>query len=167
LAIIVLAAVALLAATLDQPPPSLAGQGRVSDGDSFRLDGIRIRLVGLDAPELAQQCLAADGRQWNCGEVARNRMAALLSSGVVRCQPEETDQYGRLLASCTIGGQDPAATMVAEGLAVSSGRYWTEEADARRRNAGIWAGSFESPRNWRDDRARPQDLFGWLTTFLP
>jgi endonuclease YncB( thermonuclease family) len=57
--------------------------------------------------------------------------------------------------------------MVSEGLAISSGRYWTEEAAARQRRAGIWAGGFDTPRDWRDDHARPQGAFGWLPVFWP
>jgi endonuclease YncB( thermonuclease family) len=167
LAVLVLAAAACIAAALDQGAPPIEGRGRASDGDSFRLDGTRIRLLGLDAPELAQQCTSANGRQWPCGQSARDRMAALLSSGAVHCLPEETDQYGRLLATCAVDDGDLGATMVAEGLAISSGLYWTEEAEARRRNLGIWAGSFETPRTWRDEQAAPQHLFGWLSGLWP
>lgn len=159
----VLAGAALLAAALDQPLPPVSGQARASDGDSFRLGETRIRLLGLDAPELAQQCDAADGTPWSCGRIARDRMAVLLSSGPVDCQPDGTDQYDRVLAICTVKGRDLGATMVAEGLAISSGSYWTEEAAARQARIGIWAGGFETPRNWRDDHARPQ---GWLWGLL-
>jgi len=145
--------------------PPVDGVARVSDGDSFRLGDERIRLLGLDAPELSQNCDSETGGQWPCGRAARNRMADLLASGPVICQPDGRDQYGRLLATCRIQGQDIAATMVAEGLAIASGDYWTQEADARRDRQGIWAGSFETPRDWRDDRARPQTLFGWFDGF--
>jgi endonuclease YncB( thermonuclease family) len=167
LAIVILAGAGLLAALLDQPPPPVAGQARVSDGDSLRLGDVRIRLLGLDAPELAQDCDAADGRSWPCGRAARDRLAVLLAAGAVDCRPEDTDQYGRLLATCTVAGQDLGAVMVSEGLAISSGRYWTEEAAARQLLAGIWAGGFDTPRDWRDDHARPQGAFGWLPVFWP
>jgi endonuclease YncB( thermonuclease family) len=55
--------------------------------------------------------------------------------------------------------------MVSEGLAVSSGRYWTEEASARHDRLGIWAGDFDAPRDWRDDHPRPQGAWGWLAAF--
>lgn len=167
LAIVILGATGLLAALLDQPPPPIAGQARASDGDSFRLGEARIRLLGLDAPELAQQCDGADGRPWACGRVARDRLAELLSRGVVQCRPEDTDQYDRLLATCTVAGDDLGAVMVADGLAISSGRYWTEEANARQGRIGIWAGGFDTPRDWRDEHARPQGALGWLSTFWP
>jgi endonuclease YncB( thermonuclease family) len=167
LAILILAVLAVLAAALDTPPPPVAGKGRASDGDSIRLDGDRIRLLGFDAPELAQDCDRAGGGTWACGRAARDRMAALLASGPVHCRPEDIDQYDRLLATCTVNGQDLGAVMVAEGLAISSGRYWNEENAARQQRAGIWAGSFETPRNWRDDNARPRGIMGFLPDFWP
>ena len=159
----VLAVLAVVAAALDAPPPPVAGMGRASDGDSFRLGEDRIRLLGLDAPELAQACTAADGRTWPCGHAARGRMAELLAAGPADCRPEDIDQYDRLLATCMIDGRDLGAAMVSEGLAVSSGRYWTEEAAARRDRLGIWAGAFDAPREWRDDHPRPQGAWGWLS----
>ena len=152
----------MLAAALDQPPPPVWGQGRVSDGDSFRLGKERIRLLGLDAPELAQQCARADGQAWPCGRAARDRMAQLLAAGPADCRPEDADQYDRLLATCIVAGRDLGGTMVAEGLAVAAGRYWIEEAAARRDRLGIWAGDFEAPRNWREDHPSPLGIWGWL-----
>jgi endonuclease YncB( thermonuclease family) len=93
-------------------------------------------------------------------------MAELLRGAAVDCQPDGHDRYGRLLATCTIKGRDLAAVMVSEGLAISSGAYWSEEQEARRRRVGIWQGGFDTPRNWRDDHAR-QDALGWLWSFLP
>jgi endonuclease YncB( thermonuclease family) len=153
----------LVAAALDRPPSPVSGRGRASDGDSFRLGDDRIRLLGLDAPELAQACTNADGRNWPCGRVARDRMADLLAAGPADCRPEDVDQYDRLLATCLVAGRDLGGVMVAEGLAVASGRYWTEEAAARRDRLGIWAGDFAAPRTWRDDHPRPQGISGWLS----
>ena len=154
---------ALVAAALDRPPPPVSGLARASDGDSFRLGNDRIRLLGLDAPELAQDCTAESGQTWPCGRAARARMAELLAAGPADCRPEEIDQYGRLLATCSIDGRDLGATLVAEGLAVSSGRYWTEEEAARNARLGIWSGDFAAPRTWRDDHPRPQGISGWLS----
>lgn len=150
---------------LDTPPPPVAGAGRASDGDSFRLGGDRVRLLGIDAPELAQNCTDEAGRSWACGKAARDRMSALLASGKVDCRPEDKDQYGRLLARCLVGGRDIGAVMVSEGLAVSYGGYGGEEAAARKARRGIWAGDFEAPRSWRDDHPRPQGIMNWFGGF--
>lgn len=158
---LVLAGVALVAAWLDPVQPPVIGKARVSDGDSFWMGEQRIRLLGLDAPELSQQCEEADGASWPCGRAARDRMASLLA-GPVDCVPEQHDRYQRLLARCTASGRDLGAVMVSEGLAVSSGDYWREEQAARSARLGIWAGSFARPSDWRDDHARPEGILGWL-----
>ena len=162
LAILVLAGVALLANWLDTPLPAMAGKGRASDGDSFRLGEDRIRLLGLDAPELAQDCAGANGASWPCGRVARDRMASLLAAGALDCRPEGHDRYDRLLARCSLDGVDLGATMVAEGLAVSAGDYWSEQNAARAAGRGIWAGGFDTPADWRVDHPRGNGLLGWL-----
>ncbi|MET3926141.1 thermonuclease family protein [Devosia sp. 2618] len=164
IAIVVLAGTALVAAALDVPPPPVSGQGRASDGDSLRLGEDRIRLLGMDAPELAQTCNSATGESWQCGRAARDRMVTLLAAGPLDCKPEGRDQYDRLLAVCTVGGSDVGAQMVREGLAVASGRYFSEETTARNGALGIWAGGFDSPRDWRKDLPRPQGFRGWLST---
>ncbi|HEV7344731.1 MAG TPA: thermonuclease family protein [Devosia sp.] len=152
-----------MAAALDQPPPPVSGLARVSDGDSFRLGQERVRLLGIDAPELSQECLMADGGRWPCGRAARDRMANLLAAGPADCRPEDVDQYDRLLATCLVAGSDLGATLVREGLAISSGRYRSEETDARTGRRGIWAGDFDAPRDWRNDHPRPQSAWGWLS----
>ena len=162
LAILVLVAVALLANWLDMPLPAVGGAGRASDGDSFRLGEERVRLLGLDAPELNQDCASSMEGRWPCGRAARERMAALLASGAVACQPEGRDRYDRLLARCSVDGADMGATLVAEGLAIAAGDYWSEQGVARAAGRGIWAGGFENPADWRADHARPSGFLGWL-----
>lgn len=147
---------------LDAPPPPIGGTARASDGDSLRLGDSRVRLVGLDAPELAQTCRDAAGRDWPCGRSARDRLAQLLSTGAADCRPEGKDQYDRLLARCFVSGRDVGEVLVAEGLAVAYGDYWVQEASARSQALGIWEGGFEAPRAWRQDHPRPQGLRGLL-----
>ncbi len=164
MALLILTAVAIAAAVLDPPPDPVSGPARASDGDSFRLNDQRVRLLGIDAPELAQMCTDEQSQPWPCGRRARDHMAALLASGEVDCRPEDIDQFDRLLSVCTVGGVDLAATMVAEGLALSAGRYGQEEARARQARLGIWRGGFERPRDWRDDHPRART--GWNLPLL-
>jgi endonuclease YncB( thermonuclease family) len=162
--VVILTLVAVLAAWLDPAPPPVSGAGRASDGDSFRLGAERIRLLGLDAPELDQSCVRA-GQNWPCGRAARDRMAELLGSGDLDCQPQDRDQYGRLLARCTVGGEDLGAILVAQGWALSSGDYDREQNGARAAGKGIWSGSFVPPREWRDRQDRPRSGWNWLPFF--
>ena len=47
-------------------PSSYADQVVVTDGDTIRIDGERIRFSGIDAPELKQTCLYQD-IEFQCG----------------------------------------------------------------------------------------------------
>lgn len=127
---------------------AIEGYARVSDGDSLVINGLRIRLEGIDAPELQQTCIR-NGADYPCGQLARDALAAMVASRVVACESGGQDRYGRMLARCEAGGQDIAAAMVAQGWAVAYGGHEAAEAGARRAGRGIWAGSFERPQDWR------------------
>ncbi|MFT0859493.1 thermonuclease family protein [Ancylobacter sp. G4_0304] len=128
--------------------PAITGSVRVADGDSLEVGGERIRLEGLDAPELHQSC-GAPGREWPCGRRAREALQKLVDAGEVSCRPVDEDRYGRAVAICEAGGRDLGRAMVAQGLAISLGAYGAEEREARASQRGIWAGPFERPADWR------------------
>lgn len=141
----------LLATHLDPLPPRFTGSGHASDGDSFRIGSDRVRLLGIDAPELDQTCWRADGSEWPCGRAARDRMAELLGSGKVACQPEREDKYGRFLAHCAVADEDIGGAIVFAGLAIGKDEYGREESAAHDARRGIWQGRFIDPRQWRDE----------------
>lgn len=147
-----LLAAAWLAAQLEPVEAAVTARARASDGDSLQLAGDRVRLLGIDAPELAQLCVDARGRNWPCGREARDAMSALLRRGDLTCQPDGRDRYNRMLAHCRIGKDDIAAIMVRDGWAVATEDYFAEEQAARRARRGIWQGGFELPRDWRRDQ---------------
>jgi endonuclease YncB( thermonuclease family) len=127
-----------------------AGVPEIVDGDSLHLSGLSIRLKGVDAPEMKQVCQRS-GRPYRCGEVAKEALARKIGNGPVECRLAGRDRYRRSLAFCSVGGEDLGAWLVEEGLAVGYGDYEREEARARERRAGLWAGSFERPNEWRRD----------------
>jgi len=127
----------------------LSGNASVSDGDSLRFGRERVRLIGMDAPELDQTCTYANGQSWPCGEAARQRLVSLLADGELECTFEKRDRYDRALAVCRVDGVDIGAILVSEGLAVSYNDYGGQEAGARAQKIGMWAGDFITPRNWR------------------
>lgn len=141
----------------------LTGAFSVVDGDTLALSGERLRLRGLDAPEMKQSCGSGDAT-WPCGQIASARLGQLIESGTI-CRGGERDRYRRLLVTCRVGALDPAAEMVREGLAVSYGAYALEEAKARLAGRGIWGGDFIRPADWRREHAAmdgDSDMFGWL-----
>ena len=150
LAAAILALVALIAARLDRVATRhLAGEAVVSDGDSITMGGQRIRLVGIDAPEYSQTCMK-EGASYPCGRLAREALARLAKSGGrVECSGWERDRYGRLLAVCRSGSVELNRRQVEDGWAVAYGDYADAEALAREKRLGLWAGSFDRPRDWR------------------
>ena len=126
---------------------------RVIDGDGLRIGSVSVRLWGIDAPELDQTC-GAEGRKTPCGEDARFLLGALVMTGDLTCETEDTDRYGRTVARCFAGERDLAGEMVRQGYALdwprySGGFYADEEAEARKNGRGMWAGEFVKPWDWR------------------
>jgi endonuclease YncB( thermonuclease family) len=83
---------------------------------------------------------------------------ARIGDGVVTCERKGTDRYGRLVAICRAYGEDLGAWLVGLGWAVArrkySSRYVPAEELAHKRKAGMWAGGFQLPWDWREDRQR-------------
>jgi endonuclease YncB( thermonuclease family) len=128
------------------------GNARVVDGDTLRIGPVDIRLFGIDAPERAQTC-ERDGRAWNCGSLAAETLRRLVSGREVQCEGRETDRYGRLIAVCTAGGVELNASLVRQGAALAyrrySSAYVAEERAAREAGLGVWAGTVQSPEEFR------------------
>jgi endonuclease YncB( thermonuclease family) len=151
------------------PPGPLTGSAFAIDGDTLQLGDYRIRLHGIDAPELDQHCTDASGKAWPCGRAARDLLRSRLANAQLSCLPHERDRYGRIVATCSAGGDDLASVIARAGLAVALGQYGAESLAARRQKSGIWAGQFDQPADWRRDNRAASDAFdpwGWITALL-
>ena len=71
-------------------PAARAGV-EVVDGDGLRVGSERLRLWGIDAPELDQEC-KRDGANYPCGKQSRAAVAALVAAGKVRCETVNHDR---------------------------------------------------------------------------
>jgi micrococcal nuclease len=147
--------VAVLLAGLCAGLPALAQDGRrpdagarwmaqvtyVVDGDSVwvrgEVDGQRrrVRLDGIDAPEICQ----------DSGREARAALQAMVLKRRVRVIGRAYDDYGRLIATLEQDGQDVAQRLVAGGWAWGHRyehypvTYGAEEAAARQARRGLFA----------------------------
>lgn len=107
----------------------------VIDGDTLRVNGIKVRLWGVDAPEKEQDYYTT-AKNFLVDEV-------LLSS--VSCLVHDKDRYGRVVAQCTRtkDGADIGALLVAEGLAKDYTRhskrfYLPQQIKAQIARKNIW-----------------------------
>lgn len=143
---------------------NLKGQYKIIDGDSLIVNGQEIRLLGIDAPEYRQECSLKDGSSYPCGKRSRAHLSKFAKSGELNCKGWEEDKYQRLLAICYANSLELNSQMVLDGWAVSYGDYEREEADAQKRNAGVWQGDFESPSSWRES-AKEAHSISFLSNF--
>jgi len=107
------------------------------DGDTIRLeDGSRVRLWGIDAPELKQPY----------GEASRDFLRRQVLRRTVTLRTHGEDRYGRVLAVVVLGGRDVNADLLRHGLAWWYAKYTPGAADyaaleqaARKQRVGLWA----------------------------
>ncbi len=150
-------AVMLVAAglLLARPVPAAELSGFVTDvqdGDSLTLVSgkatYRVRLSGIDAPELKQPR----------GMESRASLVALCRARPATAEMEGKDRYGRVLATLTCAGVDANAEQVRQGWAWVYTRYAPKdsplygfEGEARRARRGLWADADTvSPWEWRN-----------------
>ena len=126
----------------------------VIDGDTLDVEAhdgdhasTRVRVWGIDCPELARDRRAAE--PWADHAAERARDLAYGESVRLRLQAHRVrDRFGRLLAFVELpGGRDLAGTLLREGLAVADDRwphdrlsaYAQLEAEARHAGRRLWA----------------------------
>lgn len=111
-------------------PKVLQGRCWVIDGDTIIIGDVRLRLAGIDAPELDHPY----------GKQAKWALVQLCKGQVVTAHIRPELSYDRLVAECYLtDGRDLSAELVRIGLALdwpkfSGGKYrHLEPADARRK----------------------------------
>ena len=135
------------------PPKTITGHAMVIDGDTIMVNGIRVRLYGIDSPEMDQMCKDAAGADYRCGMLATSVLEEQIGGRQVTCTPVDIDKYGRFVSICVSNGWDLSAYMVLTGWAVAyrryTERYIEAEDSARVGKRGLWQGEFMEPEAWR------------------
>lgn len=134
----------------------------VSDGDTLTVgrSGVqeRIRLCGLDAPEISQPL----------GEESKQFLTELVhsSGGTVEVVPIERDRYDRLVAEVFVlgdqGERSAQTELLSAGMAYVYDRYVDgcenaqpmreAQAIAQAQRIGVWSGNHQPPWDYRRSR---------------
>lgn len=87
------------------------------DGDTLRCGEERIRLIGIDAPELPGHC--QEERSCAPGDPMASRAAlAAASRGTAEIDRQGRDRYNRVLARVRVNGVDLSCAQLAGGHAI-------------------------------------------------
>ncbi|QRD62713.1 thermonuclease family protein (plasmid) [Xanthomonas citri pv. citri] len=133
---------------------AIIGVPLVIDGDTLQIEGKRIRLYAIDAPEIRQTCLHRTG-EWDCGNRAGLWLQQFIAGNEVFCFPEGNDRHGNVVASCQMGDSDLGGAIVTNGWAVAyravSKTYVIAESNAKRKRLGLWDSEFAMPWDFRGE----------------
>lgn len=115
--------------------------------------GRRYRLHAIDAPELEQRCLGAEGEEYSCGEQARKALSDMID-GILTCDLVEAGAAEWKVVRCyDFAGRDIGQRLIASGWAIPDRSvgldYMWDEMEAEARARGLWQGRFIVPERWR------------------
>ncbi|MBR6471586.1 MAG: thermonuclease family protein [Victivallales bacterium] len=133
---------------------------RVSDGDTFDVetlngDPVRIRIYGIDAPELAQPF----------GKEALKYVNQRVSHRWVMIEKLYDDQYGRCVGRVIFNGKDFALELLRKGIVWHYVQYCDDpayaeaERQARKANKGLWRRTADGEKPippWEYRKAHPR-----------
>lgn len=119
----------------------------VHDGDTITIlaekERIKIRLFGIDAPELKQPY----------GKKSKQFLSNLIAGQIVEVEKNGNDRYGRTIGTVSLNGEDINAQMVENGYAWAyrrfSKKYAPQESKAKFEKRGLWRDDTIPPWEWR------------------
>ena len=125
---------------------------KITDADTIKINGEKIRFSGIDTPELKQNCIK-EGESNPCGITAKQILIDKIGNNKVICISEGKDQYKRTLAECFVNDESLSSYLVRSGYAFAYRRYSkkfiADENYAKFNKLGMWSMEFEYPWNFR------------------
>jgi endonuclease YncB( thermonuclease family) len=102
-------------------PKTYTGAAEIVDGDTIRIDGRRVRFVGIDAPELPNEPKKCQRylQRPECTGPAAEKLHVLISGKTVSCTEVGRDRFGRTLGICYFGRIELNVWMIEQCLAGS------------------------------------------------
>ncbi len=140
------------------------GAAKIIDGDTVHINKKKIRLEGIDAPEIKQKCKKPFlkisifiglelNKDYLCGINSKEKLIDKIDNSKIKCISSSKDRYKRYLATCYKDELNLNRWMVRNGFAVAYKRYskdyLKDEEYAKDNKLGIWEGSFVMPEKWR------------------
>ena len=142
----------------------ISGIPKVVDGDTVHIDNYKLRLEGIDAPEMRQQCKKESFKisffigftfykDYSCGRVSKEKLITKIDTTEIKCISSSKDRYKRYIATCYKGKTNLNQWMVRNGYAIAyrrySKKYVPDEDFAKENKLGLWQGKFMNPEKWR------------------
>ena len=142
----------------------IIGIPKIVDGDTVFINTYKIRLEGIDAPEMKQKCKKEKLKissiigytfyeDYYCGEHSKENLEAKVKGSDIKCISFTKDRYKRHLAKCFKGKINLNRWMVRNGHAIAyrrfSKEYIPDEDFAKENKLGLWQGKFLKPEKWR------------------
>jgi endonuclease YncB( thermonuclease family) len=125
---------------------------KITDGDTIKINGEKIRFSGIDTPELKQTCLN-EGVKHFCGKEAKQILVDKIANNKVTCIREGKDRYKRTLAECFVNKESLSSYLVRSGYAFAyrkySKKFIPDEDYARINELGMWSMEFDYPWDFR------------------
>ena len=140
------------------------GVPKIIDGDTVHINNYKLRLEGIDAPEMRQQCkkefLKISSiigftfyKDYSCGKVSKEKLISKINGSEIKCTFTTKDRYKRYIATCYKDKTNLNQWMVRNGYAIAyrrySKKYVPDEDFAKEKKLGLWRGKFMSPEKWR------------------
>jgi micrococcal nuclease len=148
---------------------------RVYDGDTFKASGhdieIKVRLVGIDAPEIAKG-KRKSGQPFS--KRAKQFLTGMILDKTVDVIGYDMGPYNRQLAVVYVEGKNVNLELIKAGLAEAyRGKppkgfditpYQITEVEAQKSGVGMWAlgDEYISPKEWRKNKKQKLEMRGRL-----